>query len=145
MLRESLDDNARDVMLMVTWTNALCAEGRLWTDDLTRETRGLLEQNFPMWLKIARSGDWVGSYASTDGTNWTLVDWQTLSKLSGQVLVGMAVTTRNPSTNRPPCTARFDNVSVGPAPASDIMNMVTGTGNGLMVITRTAACDTFRH
>lgn len=131
MLRESLDDNARDIMLMVTWTNGLFAEGRLSTDDLTRETRGLAGQNFPLWLKIARSGDWVGSYASADGTNWTLTDWQTLSKLSSQVFVGMAVTTRNPSTNRPPCTAQFDNVSVGPAPASDIMNMVTGSGNGL--------------
>jgi PA14 domain/Bacterial TSP3 repeat len=131
MLRENLDDNARDVMLMITWTNGLFAEGRLWPDDVTRETRGLVGQNFPLWLKIARSGDWVGSYASTDGTNWTLVDWQTLSKLSDQVFVGMAVTTRNPSANRSPCTAQFDNVSVGSAPAADIMNMVTGTGNGL--------------
>ena len=132
MLRENLDDNARDVMLMITWTNGLFAEGRLRTDDLTRQTRGLTGQAFPLWLKIARSGDWVGSYTSADGTNWTLIDWQTLSKLSGQVFVGMAVTTRNPSANRPPCTAQFDNVSVGSAPASDIMNMVTGTGDGLL-------------
>jgi hypothetical protein len=132
MLRESLDDNARNVMLAMTWTNALNAEGRLRTDDITEQTRGTPEQKFPMWLKIARSGDWVGSYASTNGTNWTLVDWQTLSRLSAQVFVGLAVTARDPLTNRPPCVVRFDQASVGPAPESDIMNMVTGTGDGLI-------------
>jgi hypothetical protein len=132
MLRESLDDNARNIMLAMTWTNALNAEWRPYTDSITEQTRGLAQQKYPMWLKIVRSGDWVGSYGSSDGTNWTLVDWETVSKLAPQVLVGLAVTARDPFTNHPPCVATFDNVSVGHAPASDIMTMVTGTGDGLL-------------
>lgn len=132
MLRESLDDNARNLMLAMTWTNALNAEWRPYMDGTTVQTRGLAQQKYPMWLKISRSGDWVGAYASSDGTNWNLIDWETISKLAPQIFVGLAVTARDPFTNHPPCVAKFDNVSVGAAPASDIMNMVTGAGYGLL-------------
>ncbi|HEX3626884.1 MAG TPA: PA14 domain-containing protein [Verrucomicrobiae bacterium] len=131
MLRESLDDNARNLLLTMSWTNALNCDLRPRTDDVTGQAWGLAGRSFPMWMKIARNGDWVGAYASPDGTNWTLIDWETLSRLSPQVLVGLAVTARNPLGDTNPCVAQFDNAVVGPAPATDIMTMVTGTGNGL--------------
>lgn len=132
MLRESLQDDARDVMLALNWTNAVeSSEWRQATDDKMQKTRGWRGQSCPCWMKVVRSGDWVGEYVSDDGTNWTLFDWQTLSRLSRQVFVGLAVTAPHLPGKKTRATAQFDEVSVGPAPAADIMDMVTGTGNGL--------------
>ena len=71
-------------------------------------------------MKLVRSGDWVGGYESADGTNWVLVNWQTLSNLAEEVYVGLAVSSGRAKGLQ--AAALFDQVNVGPADLSDTID-----------------------
>lgn len=64
----------------------------------------------PCWLRLVRTGNTFVSYRSTDGVSWTQIASRTIT-MNSQVLVGMAVTSRN---NGALHTATFDNVTVVP-------------------------------
>ena len=66
------------------------------------------------WLKLVRSGQLITGYNSNDGTNWTLVGSNSIV-MSDPVLVGMFAESE---TNSSIASATFDNVQIGPAPAS---------------------------
>ncbi len=63
---------------------------------------------FPIWLKITRTGDTVVGAISTDGVNFTTETTQTFT-LPNTVYVGMAVASHDPVT---PATATFDNFTL---------------------------------
>ena len=62
----------------------------------------------PLWVRLVRSGNTVTGYTSTNGTNWSLQDSNTLS-LAPVVYVGLAVTCGNYNQLN---TSTFDNVTV---------------------------------
>ncbi len=129
MLRESLADTARNVALLVKGSNQMDFQ---WRPSGGLETlQRVSGTNAWNWLKLVRNGDWVGAYVSADGTNWTLFDWEGISRLAGQVFVGVAVSSHAPTTTDTNVAA-FDQVSVGPADPSEVMNPYVGTGDGLL-------------
>lgn len=75
----------------------------------------------PYWFKLARTGNTLKGYYSSDATNWTLAGTQTIT-MNWEILVGFAVTS---ATNYQLCTAVIDHtyishqqVSVKPTDAS---------------------------
>lgn len=52
---------------------------------------GAVSAGSPRWLRLARAGDTVTGYASSDGATWTAIGTVHLAKLSGAVQVGMFV------------------------------------------------------
>ena len=62
----------------------------------------------PTWLKLARTGDVITAYSSTDGQGWTQVGTTTID-MPDDALIGLFVTSHKSSELN---TASFDNVSV---------------------------------
>jgi hypothetical protein len=128
MVRESLSDNSRNAMMLATPGDGLFFQWRTTPGDECDQTLGNTNVP-PYWVKAVRWGDWVGGFCSPDGTNWTMVSWAT-SAMTNRVFVGLALTGYN--RDRLPATAQFDQVSVGPADPSEVMNPLVGTGDGLL-------------
>jgi outer membrane protein assembly factor BamB len=65
---------------------------------------------FPIYLKVSRSGNSCSAYTSRNGTDWTLIDGSTNALvITGQVLVGLAVTSKDPALIN---TTTFDHVRI---------------------------------
>ncbi|WP_198141258.1 heparin lyase I family protein [Verrucomicrobium spinosum] len=64
----------------------------------------------PTWVRIARVGNVLTAYKSTDGTTWTGASSQTIS-MTGEITVGLMTTSRHATAAT---TAVFDNVTVVP-------------------------------
>ena len=127
MIRESLVHDSRDVFMSVGLNKNLSFQ---WREKAASGTFGMVgntNQATPCWVKLVRSGDWVGGYSSADGTNWTLCSWEILNGFSSEVFVGLAAG----SQTGPSCVAWFDQVSVGSADPSNVLFPVVGTGDGL--------------
>jgi hypothetical protein len=129
MIRETLDHDSRNVLLSINVTNSLSFQWRDWAGGGTYVSVGSTNQATPCWLKVVRRDNWLGGYRSPDGTNWTLCGWEVLNGLAPQVLVGLAVASRQPDV---PCTASYDQVSVGVADPKGVLNPVMGSGDGLL-------------
>ena len=122
MIRESLDEGSRHVYL--AWTiNGLAF---LWREQLggASQMTKLSSQTAPLWMKLARMGNWFGAYVSADGSNWTLVEWRAL-KMSSDVYVGIAAAGVDG-----PFLTQFKNLQIGPTTAGNLPSI--GTGNGLL-------------
>jgi hypothetical protein len=128
--RETLDANSRNAMTLVALRQGTSFQWRSATGGSSDHTIGSPNVAAPYWVKIVRSGDWIGGYSSPDGVNWILVGWQTISGLAAQVYVGLAVTSHDEQGSF--CTASFDQVSVSPTDPSEVLNPLVGTGDGLM-------------
>jgi hypothetical protein len=133
MLRESLEGRSRNAAMVVTLSNRLSFQWREHAGSVSHAPSAI-QGTLPYWVKLVRSGDWVGGYSSTDGINWTLLDWVTLKGLAPQVYVGLAASAHNARSGKVdgPSSAQFDQLSFGPAAASDTMNVQEGNGDGLM-------------
>lgn len=73
-----------------------------------------ITETMPVWLRLARSGDTVSGYVSSDGVTWTLVgstvpDWVGMNAADGWVTAGFVVCSHDPSTLN---TSTFDNVAI---------------------------------
>lgn len=130
MIRESLDDNARNAMVMAR-SNTVAFQWRETAGGPSQQPRAA-NGAAPYWVKVVRSGDWVGGYYSPDGTSWTLLDWAFFRGLAPQVYVGLALSAHDgPKPFGRPATAQFDQVSTGPADPAEIVNVAEGHGDGL--------------
>jgi len=94
---------------------------------------GTVTKSTPRWLRLARSGDSITGYASTNGHRWTKVGSADLSGLPATVQVGLFVTsplTFQGDTGYPTlATATFDDLSVdGGAASSSWLGQTVGTG-----------------
>jgi len=86
----------------------------------THDTAGaptLVAKSSPVWLRLARSGDTVTGYESTDGTTWSPIGATHFSNLPSTLNVGLFVTSpaslRGPTNLVPTqATATFDHVSL---------------------------------
>lgn len=129
MIRETLAPDSRNAML-VTRTNGEFFQWRSVRSAQTDQTEESTNTVIPHWIKVVRCGDWLGGYGSTDGTDWKLVGWTAMPRLSQRVFVGLAVTGND--TNAAPCEAVFDEVSVRHGNPAEMMQVVVGSGDGLM-------------
>jgi hypothetical protein len=113
MLRESTTANSRAVVLLYDEANgqnrARLAARTTTGGSMTYLANGPSGTTVPLWLRLARTNSTFTGYASTDGTNWTLITTTTVSSLPANLLAGLAVTSRNPAVLN---TSTFDFVSV---------------------------------
>ncbi len=132
MLRETQDKDSRNVFLAYGQDNILFFQSRTATGDNTVRNHSVTNQAAPGWLKLVRNNDWIGGYVSTNGTNWSLFDWEMIGGLPAQAYVGLAVTAHSHKGMRSPTTAQFDQVKLSPADPSEVLNPVEGNGDGLL-------------
>ncbi|MEZ5566623.1 MAG: fibronectin type III domain-containing protein [Gammaproteobacteria bacterium] len=147
MVRETLDANARfGLMLMTPGSNGAAFQYRTTAGGAAAPSGSNDKvSTLPRWVRITRVGNVVSGYLSADGTTWTLRNSVTLTNLSANVYIGLAVTSHS---NGSPATGVFDNVSlVLPTPdttAPTVPQNLTGTtvGTSRVDLSWSAATDT---
>ncbi|GAA5497401.1 hypothetical protein Rhal01_03595 [Rubritalea halochordaticola] len=105
MIRESLDHDSKHVFALSSSSNGTRVQYRSATSGSSSDVNG---GNSNKWLRLVRSGDTISSYASADGTNWTLMNSQSIP-MAQQVYIGLANCSNNHTRA---VTAIFDNVTV---------------------------------
>jgi glucose/arabinose dehydrogenase/regulation of enolase protein 1 (concanavalin A-like superfamily) len=104
MIRESLSSGSRHAFMALTSGNGLAFQRRDTTGGPSTHTGA----TGGSWVRVARSGNTLRGFRSTDGITWTLVG-ETTQSLPAQVYIGLAVTAHN---NAALNTTTFDSVSV---------------------------------
>ncbi len=135
MIRESLDPNAKRLLMVVTPNYGFRYQYRLTTGGSTPTSTGggSLYASPNNWVRLVRDGDDFTAYKSADGSNWTQVA-STSIPMNSAIYVGLAVCSHD---NSELSTATFDNVSVSgnaagglPSPwAADDLGSVALTGS----------------
>ena len=109
MMRLTSDPGSPYYAVFVTPGNGIVVQYRTTQGGTTSQiaTTGTA----PTYLMIARTGTTMTAYTSSDGSTWSAIPGsaQTLSALSGTVLVGLAVTSHNTTSLS---TAAFDTVTI---------------------------------
>ena len=108
MIRESLADDSRHMMLRVHHTGELWSAQRTNSGGSTSQWR-FEERDTGQWVRLVRVGDTIFAYRSLDGLNWEFVDTTTFNNLSNEVYFGMAVTSYD---NSQQTLAQFDDVTL---------------------------------
>ncbi len=107
MIRETLGASARYADMVVTPGNGAAFQRRV-TPGGSSAHSGMGGVRVSLWVRLARGGNVVTGYVSSDGTTWTRVGAATVP-MSTTVYVGLAVTAH---TNSAVSTATFDHVAV---------------------------------
>ena len=94
MIREALTADSVHASLLVTASNGIIFDQRTTTGGLTTRAGAMSEG--PRWLRLTRNGSSIVASLSSDGTTWVNVGTENLP-MAGDVLVGLAVTSRYPS------------------------------------------------
>lgn len=113
MLRESLDDDAANVSLLVngkkmSFLSNRSTAGATTTTVATKSTRRRLNS----WLRLSRAGNNVLAYYSRNGVSWEYVGFTTFSA-AGSYFVGIAATKGAGGGTK---TFEFDNFSIDAVP-----------------------------
>lgn len=104
MFRQSLAPDSPNVFVHVTPHRGAVMQSRPTQGAETTEPGWNYDLHPPLWLKLERSGDvFTGSY-SEDGETWQALGTTTVA-MSQNVYVGLAVTSKDPST---PARAQFE-------------------------------------
>jgi hypothetical protein len=128
MFRETLDPASAEGNLSVTPSKGISMQGRTSANASTSNVNTMTNLMAPYWLSLIRQGNYLYSYVSPDGVNWTSVGTNVYS-MASSIYVGLCVTSKsNPTAN----TALFDNVTVGastvvgaPIPAVNALNFTS--------------------
>ena len=123
MVRESLTDDSRHMMLRVHQSGELWSAWRKNTGGSTSQWR-YEATDAGQWVRLVRAGNTIFSYRSLDGLNWDLVDTRTFNNLNNEVYFGMAVTSFD---NALTTVAQFEDVIVAPA-TSNYVGLATDIG-----------------
>ena len=107
MIRETLDANAANALMLVSYSKGLSFQRRVAAGGVSTATAGATA-GAPYWVKLERIGDTFNAYSSSDGAAWTLVGSDTIA-MGANVYVGLAVSSH---TTTATATATFDHVSV---------------------------------
>ncbi|GAA4483983.1 hypothetical protein GCM10023191_006450 [Actinoallomurus oryzae] len=113
LLRPSTEQGSPYAAVMATG-----AHGVRFQDDYTHDHAGRpVSGSSPRWLRLARAGETVTGYESTDGTTWTRIGTAHLAGLPSTVHVGLFVTSpasfdRSGTGFPTQATATFDHVTV---------------------------------
>jgi phosphatidylserine/phosphatidylglycerophosphate/cardiolipin synthase-like enzyme/regulation of enolase protein 1 (concanavalin A-like superfamily) len=109
MIRDSLDANAAQAMMLVSYSKGLAFQRRTATGGVSTSTSGAAPPaTAPYWVRLDRAGNTISAYQSVDGINWTLVGTDTFS-MGTTVYIGLGVSSH---TTTAAATAKFDNVAV---------------------------------
>jgi glucose/arabinose dehydrogenase len=135
MMRESLEEDSRDVFMYLTpMTNAGFMRRTLTGGD--SDVTLLSQLTMPYWVQLLREGNEFTASYSSDGVNWTTAGSVTIA-MGPTIYVGLAATSAYaPSIT----TALFDEVSINNTvpivvtPASATPNPITGTTGALSVL-----------
>jgi uncharacterized repeat protein (TIGR03806 family) len=139
MMRETLNANSRNVMMLVSDGNGTDFQRRLATGGTSTNTSGPFGTTAPYWLKLVRNGNVFTGYDSGDGTNWVQRGSDTIAMASG-TYVGLAVTSHGNGTNT---TAVFSNVQTGATNHPPVLSAITNrvAQSGSLVIVNASATD----
>jgi phosphatidylserine/phosphatidylglycerophosphate/cardiolipin synthase-like enzyme/regulation of enolase protein 1 (concanavalin A-like superfamily) len=107
MIRESLNANSAQAMMLVSYSKGLAFQRRTATGGVSTSTTGALA-GAPYWVRLDRLGTAIFAYQSTDGANWTLVGNDTFA-MGATIYIGLGVSSHTTTTA---ATATFDNVTV---------------------------------
>lgn len=108
MFRQSLAPDAPNVFIHVTPHRGAVMQARPAQGAETTEPGWNYDLHPPLWLKLERTGDvFTGSY-SEDGEAWQVLGTATV-EMSEDIYVGLAVTSKDPST---PARAQFEAAGV---------------------------------
>ncbi len=107
MIRETLDDNARNAYIAVTPASGVSFQWRsaLAGTSANSQTTGLVT---PYWVRLTRTGNVFKAERSADGKTWTQQGADTTVQMAANVYIGMAVTSHNANATT---TAEISNVS----------------------------------
>ena len=108
MMRDTLAANSAQAMMVVSSGKGLAFQRRTATGGTSTSTSGG-GGTAPYWVKLTRAGNTFSAFASTDGSNWTLVGSDTIA-MGASINVGLAVTSHDDGTVS---TGTFDNVNTG--------------------------------
>jgi regulation of enolase protein 1 (concanavalin A-like superfamily) len=107
MIRESLDADAKHVMMVVTPGGGVSLQDRPIQGGSSEELT-VADVRPPQWVKLTRSGNtFIGEY-SADGKSWQSAGSVTMSMLT-DVYIGLCLTSHNVDAT---CTANFSSVSI---------------------------------
>jgi regulation of enolase protein 1 (concanavalin A-like superfamily) len=107
MIRETLADDSAHAFMLVSAAKGIAFQRRPSTGSESVNTAGS-SSTAPRWVRLQRSGDTFTASESADGTNWTIVDVDTIP-MATSVYVGLAVTSHTTSASS---TAMVDSVRV---------------------------------
>ena len=107
MIRSALTASAAHVSLFATGSSGWAFQGRL-SDAGPSYSSSAAAGPAPGWVRLVREGALMSAYYSTDGSNWTFVDTETV-QMPSTIYVGLAVTSHDSSVTS---TAGFSNVVV---------------------------------
>ena len=90
MMRESLDENARNVLVASTTGYGVVFQSRQATGGGTAFRATAVSKAAPVWLRLARSGNvFTASYSLDDGLTWTVQGTETVA-MTATIQVGLA-------------------------------------------------------
>ncbi|MEN3337115.1 MAG: hypothetical protein V7647_791 [Acidobacteriota bacterium] len=107
MIRDTLDANSQQAMMLVSYSKGLAFQRRTATAGVSTSTAGVLA-SAPYWVRLDRVSNTISAYQSPDGVTWTLVGSDTFS-MGTTVYIGLGVSSH---TTTAAATAQFDNVSI---------------------------------
>jgi autotransporter-associated beta strand protein len=88
MMRETLTGNSKTAMMLMTPANGAQFQWRDTTGGMT--TNASVAGTIPMWVKLARVGDVISGYISSNGLTWAEAGSATVS-MNPVIYVGLAV------------------------------------------------------
>jgi regulation of enolase protein 1 (concanavalin A-like superfamily) len=109
MIRASLAPGSRQAMMIVSPEKGSAFQRRIADNGDSVNTAGPFVAA-PAWVRLQRTGSLITASISMDGTNWTVVDTDTID-MPATVFVGLPLTSHN---NGALATATMDNVTVTP-------------------------------
>ncbi len=107
MMRMTLDAGSAQAFMLVSAGKGIAFQRRTMAGGDSTGT-GSLGGTAPRWVKLTRQGQTITAYASTNGTNWTMIGRDVFA-IVGSVEVGLAVSSHDASRL---ATGTFDNVTV---------------------------------
>ena len=136
MVRETLNANSKQAMVMVTPGNGVDLQYRTSTGGSSTSVAGPVV-TAPEWVRLTRTGNLLEAFASPDGVVWTSFGSITIS-MANTVYFGLAADSSTTTTLN---TSTFDSVSVvNTSPptvataAAATPSIVTGTTTALSVL-----------
>jgi regulation of enolase protein 1 (concanavalin A-like superfamily) len=126
MIRETLDADAKHVMVVVTPGSGVSLQDRP-TQGGGSEELTVAGVRPPQWVKLTRSGNTFTGQYSADGSSWQSVGSVTMPMLT-DVYIGLCLTSHNVDAK---CTANFSNVSIDGVATGDWQSQDIGIENNI--------------
>ena len=143
MVRETLDANAANAMLCLSYANGTEWQYRTATGANTGFVVPASADRAPYWVRVIRVGNVFTGYRSADGVAWVQAGSSQTIPMASPIYVGLAVTSHNATSLN---TATFSNVTISdrqpPAIAVPSALTVAASGSdGAQVFFTTSAMD----